>query len=135
MFVMGLVLFVALGVTFQPVLTLAYAPWLLWLVAALALGWWVPTQVAASDKPLRDAGRRFALGSVAVTLMSLPVVYVIATMQRSVFGPEGLTWAFQWADPQVLLVTAAALAPTAYLPVLAGRCALMFWRERDRVAP
>jgi hypothetical protein len=132
--VMGLALFLALGITLQPVLTLAYGPWLLWFVAAVWIGWWVPSRVGPSERPLGDAVRRFALGSVAVTLMSLPVVYVIATLQRSVFGPEGLTWAFQWADPQVLMVTVVALAPMVYVPLLAVRCILIYSREQGRAA-
>jgi len=129
--IIALAVFLALGTILQPVLTLAYGPWLLWLIGAIALGWWVPSQVRPTEKPIRDGGRRFALGSVAVTLMSLPVVYAIATLQLSVFGQEGLTWAFQWAEPQVLVATVVFLAPLVYVPLLAARCSLMYLREKD----
>ncbi|SMY06158.1 hypothetical protein [Flavimaricola marinus] len=127
--IIALVIFLALGALMQPLLTLAYGPWLVWLAMAVALGWWVPSQVKPSEKPVRDAGRRFALGSVAVTLMSLPVVYAIATLQLSAFGEDGPRWAFQWASPQVFVATVVFLAPLVYVPLLGARCMLMYWRE------
>lgn len=121
----ALIAFLALSIVFQPLATIAFAPWLLWLILVVWIGWWVPTVIAQTDKPLRDAGRRFALGSVAVTLVSLPLVYLIATLQGSVFGGVG----FQFADPQVLLATIVALTPPIYIPLLGLRCTLMYLKE------
>lgn len=117
----------AAAMLFVPFLALAYGPWIAWLVMALWLGWRVPATIADTDKPLRDAGRRFALGALVVTLASLPVIYAIATLQTSAFGGEG----FQWADPQVLIATLVLVAPSVYVPVLAVRCGLMFGRARQ----
>ena len=116
----------ALAMLFVPFIAMAYGPWLAWLGMGIWLGWRVPALIATTDKPLRDAGRRFAMGAVVITLASLPVVYAIATLQATAFGGEG----FQWAAPQVLLATVLLLAPMVYVPLLAVRCGQMYGRAR-----
>lgn len=105
----------------------AYLPWIAWLGLMIWMGWRLPGWLGATDRPLRDAGRRFAFGAVAMTLVSLPVVYLIASLQASVFGGAGA----RWAEPQVLLATVVLIAPLIYVPVLTVRCGLLWLRERS----
>ncbi|MBM1220269.1 hypothetical protein JQU17_08525 [Ponticoccus sp. SC2-23] len=106
--------------------TAAYLPWAVWIAVMVSLGWRIPAAVAATERPGRDAGRRFAYGAVALTLVSLPLVYLIASLQASVFGGEGA----RWAGPEVLLATVVIIAPAVYIPVLTVRCAQLWLRER-----
>lgn len=125
--IMALAIFLGMAVIVVPFVALAYGPWLVWVGLVFWLGWTIPTTIQPTHKPIRDAGRRFALGSVVITLASLPIVYLIATAQFSAFGGEG----FQWAEPQVLIATVVFLAPSVYVPLLAVRCLQMYWREHQ----
>jgi len=96
-------------------------------VIMLRMGWRIPAAIDSSGRPPRDAGRRFAFGAVALTLLSLPIVYLIASLQASVFGGEGA----RWAGPEVLLATVVIIAPAVYIPVLTVRCGQLWLGERD----
>lgn len=103
-----------------------YLPWFGWLCLSVWMSWRFPALVAATDHPVRDAGRRVAFGAVATTLVSLPIVYLIASFQESVFGGQGA----RWAGPQVLLATVVVIAPAVYVPTLVVRCVQLRLRER-----
>ena len=105
---------------------LSYGPWILYLGLVVWLCWVVPARVPTTENTLRDAGRRIAFGAVAVTLVSLPVVYLIASLQGSVFGGEGA----RWADGSVLLATILIIAPGVYVPLLSIRTAQLWWKNR-----
>ena len=104
----------------------AYLPWILWIGLMFWLGWRIPATVTATEKPVRDAGRRIAFGAVAMTLVSLPIVYAIASLQASVFGDEGA----RWAGSEVLLATVVIIAPAVYIPLLTVRSLQLWLRER-----
>ena len=105
---------------------LSYGPWFAYVGLVIWLCWTVPARVPATDNQVRDAGRRIAFGAVAVTLVSLPVVYLIASLQVSVFGGQGA----RWADGSVLLATIVIIAPGVYVPLLAIRTAQLWWKNR-----
>lgn len=106
-------------------IALTYLPWAVWLGAMVWLGWWLPARLETTGRPLRDAGRRVAFGAVAMTMASLPAVYLIASLQTSVFGGEGA----RWAEAGVLVATVVIIAPAVYIPVLALRCAQLWLKE------
>lgn len=105
-----------------------YAPWLAWLVVMLLAGWRFPAWIQPTDNPLKDAGRRIALGAVSLTVLSLPIIYLIASFQASVFGEDGM----RWAAPSVLLATIVIIAPSVYIPLLLVRCGHLYLSERGR---
>ena len=107
-------------------LLLTYGPWLVYLAIAVWLCWRIPGRVPSTSNKVRDAGRRVAFGAVIVTLVSLPLVYLIASFQASVFGGEGATW----ADGVVLVATIVVIAPGVYVPLLAVRIAQLWWQDR-----
>lgn len=107
-------------------LAAAYLPWAVWLVVIVRTGWRIPAAVPATEHPGQVAGRRFAYGAVILTLISLPLVYLIASLQASVFGDEGA----RWAGPEVLLATVVIIAPAVYIPVLTVRCTQLWLRDR-----
>lgn len=104
----------------------AYLPWAIWIVVMVRAGWRLPAAVPATERLARDAGRRFAYGAVALTVLSLPLVYLIASLQATVFGGEGP----RWAGSEVLLATVVIIAPAVYIPVLTVRCTQLWLRER-----
>jgi hypothetical protein len=104
----------------------AYLPWILWLGLMFWMGWRLPAAVPGTDRPVRDAGRRIAYGAVTMTLVSLPLVYAIASLQTSVFGDEGA----RWAGSEVLLATVVIIAPAVYIPMLTVRSLQLWLRDR-----
>lgn len=120
-------LVVLVSVLAFPVVALAYGPWIIWLMLVFWLAWRVPMLIAPDKSTLKVVGRRFALGAVVITAFSVPFIYLIATLQTSVFGGDG----FAWAEASVVPAVIFLLSPQIYVPLLAVRLFLLWRRERD----
>ena len=100
---------------------LGYGVWLIWAGFVLWLAWRVTPAIPVRGHPYIGFLRRVALGTVILTLVNLPLIYAIATMQTSVFGGGGPAL----AEPSVLLMTVVLVAPGVFLPLVAVRAAIL----------